>query len=391
MSNETLNTSRNNLLEPGRDRVVDALSACRTFEDVKALGILFHGTCEEIDGDLAPGGYDNVTWAAKSPDVAQAYIPRSGISTWIFEPADYQREDRVQPAKNTGWLMRWCLERAGVTMEDLDIEWNGQSVYSWRIPENWPTEGDLDDYVKSLGYKPESTGCSTVLLHYDEDGVEQLMPADWSMPGHLIVILPAFQSIWDPEWSEDALGYATHNRVVDFQTFEDRGVPAFRMSDCLQSNYHGNVPHESVGILKKGREGISWLAIPAVRHDGPDLGVFHGGETPEFAAFMKSLNADYRTIFDIEKDTRRYVVMTDSTKTGERVARKKHGSDENGFWTATDAGAVWLMDRQTAEDISGRLVFNNPQIMRAEKALKIIEEQKAEVAAKKSNSTEAAP
>lgn len=46
-------------------------------EDILKNG-LFHGTAEEIDGDLRGGGYDKVLWHANNPAAAQSYIPESG-------------------------------------------------------------------------------------------------------------------------------------------------------------------------------------------------------------------------------------------------------------------------------------------------------------------------
>jgi hypothetical protein len=370
--------------EKHKDKVIAALSRCRSFEDVKALGILFHGTCEDLVGDLEGGGYDGVFWTAASPDIAQAYIPKSGVTSWLHAPAACERKDRISPSRNGGWIMDWAFEKAGVTLEDLDVTWNGESAWSWTIPDGWPTEGDLDDYIKSLGYEPDGMGIYTVSLSYSEktdDGrwKETIKPADWKLQGELVIILPENLDIRDPEWSEDALGYETHNRIVDFAGFADAGHEAFHMSDKLQSDFQGNIPHMSVGILPAGLEKLSWLTIPATRHDGETSTVWRGAETPEFAAFMKSINPEYRTMSDIEKENRRYAVMCDSQRPYDKtiLARAKPGcSKETGFWVDTDPDDVWIMDRETAEEIAGNLVFNSPRIVRAEKALGIIEKQR---------------
>ena len=370
--------------EKHKDKVISALSKCKTFEDVKALGILFHGTCEDLVGDLRGGGYDDVFWTASSPDIAQAYIPRSGVTSWVHAPADYEREDHITPSRNGGWVMEWALERAGVTLDDLDVSWNGLSPWSWTIPDGWPTEGDLDDYIRSLGYEADGMGIYTVSLNYrdmDGDGKsrETVMPADWKLQGDLVIILPEDLDVREPEWSEDALGYETHNRIADFADFAEAGLEAFHMSDCLQSDFQGNVPHKSIGILPAGLKKLSWITVPATRHDGEDQSVWHGAETREFAAFMKSINPEYRTMSEIEKENRRYAVMCDSHRPYDKtvLARAKPAcSKETGFWVETDPDEVWIMDRETAEEVAGKLVFNSPRIVRAEKALGIIEKQR---------------
>lgn len=79
-----------------------------------------------------------------------------------------------------------------------------------------------------------------------------------------------------------------------------------------------------------------------------------------------------------ESSDRLYAIMTRSPRSGSsnRLARVGPGaSREEGFWTDTDPDRVWLMDRKTAEEVVGRLAFNQPQIFRAEKALAIIRSQ----------------
>lgn len=297
------NATRDNLSDgqnPGR--VLDALRSCESFADIKALGILFHGTCERIEGPLRGGGYDEVFWAADRPSVAQSYIPRAGSSTWISEPESYNRNHSIQPHKHIGFVMSWALERAGVTLDDLDISWNGQQAAAWSVPDGWPTEGDLDDMIRGLGYKASDWGMYTILTSYAE-GREVWMPADWNIPGQLIIALPDGDfDLRDPRWSEDALGYTSHNRVADFKSFAEADLHAFYMEDQLQSDFLGNVGHQSVGILPEGLKRLSWLAIPAIRHDGEDLDVFRNPETPEFIKFMRALSPDYKPEAEIASD-----------------------------------------------------------------------------------------
>lgn len=370
--------------ERNRDKVLACLKGCNNFEDVKKAGILFHGTCEHLEGDLKGGGYDGVFWTAASPDIAQAYIPRSGVSTWIHQPADYERDDRISPSRYGGWLMDWALEKAGVSIEDLDVTWNGMSAVSWSIPDAWPTEGDLDDHIKSLGYEADGMGIYTVSLSYEgvnEEGKsrEVIMPADWKLQGQLIIILAEDLEVREPEWSEDGLGYHPHNRVVDFAGFASNGIEAFNMGDNLQSDLQGNVPHQSIGILPAGLEKLSWIAIPATRHDGESTSVWHGAETAEFADFIKGINPDYKTAHEIEKASRLYAVMTDSHRPGDNriLARGAPSrSKEEGFWIEDNPEDVWLMDHDTAVEVVSKLAYNSPRIVRAKKAIDIIRKQR---------------
>lgn len=81
---------------------------------------------------------------------------------------------------------------------------------------------------------------------------------------------------------------------------------------------------------------------------------------------------------DTPKEERLYAVMTDSPRAFSKtvLARvKPHASKKTGFWTDVDTGSVWLMNRETATDLLSKLRLNNPRMVRAEKALAIIEGQ----------------
>ena len=292
---------------PGRyaGLVKSTLSMCDSFEDVKSCGILFHGTCEPLEGELY-GGVDGVFWTADQPSVAQAYIPKSGITSLLTEPSLYNRDEQVSPVQHQSFIMDWALERAGVELEDLDATWDGNMgrVSSWSVPDGWPTCGDLDDHIKSMGYHANEHGIYDLSVPYDEEGREQLMHADWSLPGQLIIVLPGTGFTANhPDWSEDALNYEPHNRLADFAAFAEAGLHGFRISDRLQSNFLGNVEHEAIGILPAGLERMAWMAIPAIRHDGDSHEVFRNPETAEFIELMKELNHNYRSEHDVVTDS----------------------------------------------------------------------------------------
>ena len=286
---------------PGKcsELVKSALSMCDSFEDVKSSGILFHGTPATIKGALHGGAYDGVFWTVDRPSIAQAYIPKAGTFLPLSEPLPHDRDEKIFPVRHQNFIMNWALERAGVEMKDLDVNWNGNRVSCWSIPKGWPTYGDLDDHIKSMGYHANKHGFYEISIRYDEESQEQFMHADWSSPGQLIIVLPETGFMADyPDWSGDALNYQSHNRVADFEHFARSGLDGFRMSDQLQSNFMGNVDHEVIGILPTGLKTISWMAIPAIRHYGDSCEFFRNPETAEFVQLMKELNGDYRPEYD---------------------------------------------------------------------------------------------
>lgn len=276
------------------ETVLQRLARCVSFEEVREAGFLFHGTCERIEGPLQGGAYDGVFWAAAHPSVAQAYIPASGSTTWLRSFQDGARDEPMRPTQGGGFMMRWALARAGATVEDLDVQWLGYRASSWRNLPGWPSNADLEAWVRSLGYQKDEAGLYTLKLGHDVEG-EFLMGAAERLPGRLLILLADQVEIVDAPWSENAQWSAHHRRLGDFATFSRQGLEAFRMQDLLQSDHLGNVGHEAIGILPPGIAKLSWIAIPARRHDGDTLETWSRPETEEFTAFMRALNPDYQT------------------------------------------------------------------------------------------------
>jgi len=82
---------------------------------------------------------------------------------------------------------------------------------------------------------------------------------------------------------------------------------------------------------------------------------------------------------DPNPEDRLYAVMTDSHRPFDRsvLARMRPSrTRETGFWTDDQPDEVWVMDRDTAEEVLAGLSLNNPRIVRAEKALARITAQR---------------
>ncbi|MCE6959314.1 hypothetical protein LAZ40_09650 [Cereibacter sphaeroides] len=280
--------------EQGRDRILAMLAGCRDIADVQACGLLFHGTCETIRGPLHGGSYDGVFWTARTPSVAQAYIPRAGITALVAVPASYRLDDPIRPRDPGDAVTRWALGRARARWEDLDAEMDGPSVRSWKLLPGWPRGRDLVAHVEQdLGYRASRHGCWEVSTVFGPAG-QEWKPADWSLPGTLIVAHAPDLEIRNAQWGESDLGDANHNRLDAFARFAELGLEAFRMSDLLQSKHHGNVGHEAIGLLPAGLARLDWIGIPAVRHDGPESDIFGIGDTADFARFMATAAPGYR-------------------------------------------------------------------------------------------------
>ena len=275
--------------DEGCRAILGILAAARDFDDLRAAGLVFHGTCERLDGPLRGGGYDGVFWAAETPSVAQSYIPRAGVIRLLSVPRDYLLEDGLRPTEPGDPIMTWALERCGASWEDLDVESDGRRPPPWRNLPGWPRHADLVDWIaRDLGYGLPEDGVWQIACDRDPTGGEVFRPAGWSMPGQLLVLHVPDLEIIDPPWSEEGLGLKPHNRLEDFRHFAREGVEAFHMSDLLQSEALGNVGHRAIGLLPSALARAEWIAIPAARHDGEDLSVFTEPMTAEFARLLEA-------------------------------------------------------------------------------------------------------
>lgn len=278
-----------------RDTLLARLSACQSLDEVAEAGFLFHGTCETIDGPLRPGAYDGVFWTARSPAVAQAYIPRAGLISMMARPLDHILDEPVRPRGPEDLTTRWALARAGASWADLEVEEGRGRVTSWRVLPGWPRGRDLVDHLEGdLGYEASPQGIWEVSIGHGPLG-QEWKPADWKLPGTLLLLYAPHLRIQQANWGESEIGDANHNRVGAFTRFADEGWDAFSMQDLLQSEYHGNVGHEAIGILPKALSTLPWIGIPALRHDGPDAGVYGLGETEDFTRFMQKVASIYQS------------------------------------------------------------------------------------------------
>lgn len=276
------------------ERILNILRSCRNFRDVEASGFLFHGTCETIEGALRPSPYDEVFWAARTPTVAQAYIPRSGITQIVARPSDNLLDDPIRPRSANDAVTAWALSRARAHWDDLEAEEHRGRIASWRVLPGWPRNSDLVAHIENdLGYTSENYGCWEVSIHRSGD-TYKMKPAGWTMPGSLILLHAPGLEISATDWQESEIGGANHNRLDAFDRFAREGRAAFSMPDLLQSKFHGNYGHEAIGILPDALSKLDWIAIPAVRHDGPEPDIFRQKESRDFLDFMDTVSPSYQ-------------------------------------------------------------------------------------------------
>jgi hypothetical protein len=77
---------------------------------------------------------------------------------------------------------------------------------------------------------------------------------------------------------------------------------------------------------------------------------------------------------------RKYAIMADSLKKpGQALALARAAARDHlsGWWTDNDPDSIWLMSRAKADDMLSRLQYNNPRVVREDKAIARITKQAA--------------
>lgn len=259
------------------------------------FGYLFHGTAEPMEGALRGGAFDSLVWTAPNPDIAQCYLPASGVRTWASVPDEWKRDDPVRPDKG---LATTVLRQMGVEIREVEHDATGQAqrwVFDRRV-----TEGDFARYLEvELGYRPINHRHYELKLHYDEAG-EHVMPADYRMPGRLYILTPPEDlRILDlAEALDGDIPTYDVEKLPLLRQARKRGFDAVWTPDQAQSRNWGNVQHYSLALFPGAveRSAVHW--IPAVNFDwSPDDPVSFRS-TPEFDAWrarpatqIASLNA----------------------------------------------------------------------------------------------------
>lgn len=253
-------------LEPGPNHapVLERLAAAPDPASALSAGLLFHGTCETFDLPPRGGGYDGLVWTADLPTVAQAYIPQAGSQVLVSEPPSWRVGDRVVPEPHGAWTM---LARQMTGLEpDVEVDRHGM-LRSWAAPAGWPTYGEAAGWLRSLGYSLADARPSWLSVR-KVDGADRVMPADWSMPGRLLVTLPDGLRLADLRRGGDGdltdLEYHDH---AGFAAARAAGYDGVVINDFVQTRRWGNVGHVSRGLFPEVAARLPWAEAPAARFE----------------------------------------------------------------------------------------------------------------------------
>ena len=265
-----------------RARIMN-LPANADYASFRASGLLFHGTCEPLEGALRPGSYDRVFWTAETPSIAQAYIPEAGLSMILSHPGDWRLEERIRPNLHDPWAE--LMHQMGHWPREVDHDHCGQAT-SWTISADHPTYGAALLFLQSLGYDIAQRSIWAALKL--NGNRQEIRPAAWKQPGFVYVTLNEGLSFRDmrDELMSDLVDPA-HVKLDLFRAVEESGSDGIVIDDFAQCGRdHANVGHVSFGLFAEAAKTRAFVRFPATHCDFQGLKT---GSTPEFEAFRLAI------------------------------------------------------------------------------------------------------
>ena len=262
---------------------------------------LFHGTGEPIEGHIRTCSWGDVLWTAKTPGVAQSYIPTTGAQ--VYSSLDHV----VRPVQDP--TTRKLQRLVGLIYDYDKVEWggeggrpyNGGRAHSWPFPvlKGWgKTSDDFTHYMEFVDamhaeaarrllkaglikpdIKPPYNAWTQIQYRYDQGDPVRW---DYRAPGRLYVGVVKRPLLF-ADISSD--GEYQANEIGLFERVGKSGLDGIKIGDMLQSERHGNVYHYAYGLTCHGLRGLDWTWIEAVNWD-PDGGGWD--HTPEWTAARKS-------------------------------------------------------------------------------------------------------
>ncbi len=246
--------------------------------------LLFHGTGDEIQGNLDAVSQGEILWTAESPAVAQNYIFESGIIAYF----SVNRNPKDYVDLNSRYAIV-LLEQMGYDIKEFDIQYDEfNRVKSWKFPKNKPepTNELLEKYLQNnLKYVKGRGNTYNLKVEY-KDGNPVVLPADYKSPGKLYMMIGRNKlNIYDQSNFEFDNQDPNYSQFSFFEMLRKKGYDGFRINDVAQSKTWGNVGHTSVGIFPEGLKKVKKIIIDAVNFDWSDS--LRDSETPEFVRWHR--------------------------------------------------------------------------------------------------------
>lgn len=248
--------------------------------------LLFHGTGESIEGPLGAKSHGGILWVAETPDIAQSYIPESGLSTMLYLPQE-RANDPFPPNQGVYYDI---LKQMGY---NLEAEWDTTGrVKSWgwkdRASHSLPKYRDVINYIENvLGYKGENG-----MYRIKQDRSHKFAPAHYKLPGTLFILIGKSRlRLFDLTGGsdEDDLMDPTYNKIILFRKAQEAGYDGVRINDFAQSKIWGNIGHRSIGIFPSGLAKLQIENTQATNFDWPENSL-STKDTDEFNKWQQQKN-----------------------------------------------------------------------------------------------------
>jgi hypothetical protein len=229
--------------------------------------LLFHGTCEPIEGRLRPGGYDGVFWTSDSPMIAQSYIPASGGSQGFSFSLDHRLSEPVQPPDRRCTSVEFSAAiQSGHRLKAVEYDDCGRvRSYAWHGElAQWPRVAQVLQFVEALGYRKSSythgAWIKTAGLRPIDDDpagrckdvlTQDLLPQSYRMAGQLWM-LPKLEYRWTDiaNGKDSDLTDLDYHKTEIFRRAQRLGFDGMVINDFAQTDHWGNLGHVSYGLFE---------------------------------------------------------------------------------------------------------------------------------------------
>jgi hypothetical protein len=202
--------------------------------------LLFHGSLEDFEGDLRPGGFDRAAWFADTPSVAQLYIPCAGLRVYVTP--DGLRWPSLSPQ------IRAIQAALGIEYDEAKVERDAHGcLRSYGLPRGWrefPTVEDVAARLQGLGFPVRG---AQIGFHRG-----RLLRPEECAPGRLFVVTPRtpLKIANLAAGGEGDLQQPQHLELSLFQRAAAAGYDGVLIHDFAQSREYGNLGHLSVGLFE---------------------------------------------------------------------------------------------------------------------------------------------
>jgi hypothetical protein len=223
---------------------------------------LFHGSIEDIEGELRPGGYDSVLWFADMAGIAQLYIPRSGGE--LFTSSGNIAKPSEDPSIH-------AIQRLIDLNYDYNrVEWDDYGrLKSYPVPPGWEELDPNIEYnreaerrLAKLGFKGDGMeGWKTYRFRFHKG---RLLPPDESVQGQLCVAVAQRDLVlWNKSLGEGDLTNVQYHDLKGFRKAFELGYDGVMIDDFAQSEDWGNIGHMSVGVFAPTVASLDIRCVPA--------------------------------------------------------------------------------------------------------------------------------